>query len=135
MNIKSLAVGMCASVLILGQAVAADLPNRKAPPDYAPPAFTWTGWHIGVTGGYAGGTADVNTTWSSPVPLFASNSFGTSGFVVGVENGYLWQLSNNVVVGYESDYQYSGVQGRDQIGFGDSRQRLSWLGTERLRLG
>jgi outer membrane immunogenic protein len=161
MKFKTLILGALASVFALGSALAADLPSRKGPPGYPPPppVFSWEGWHIGVNGGYGGGSVSTTSSiWAFPTagvvvpgnppvvlpgfPGFAvatQNSIGTSGFVAGVQYGYLWHLSNNVVVGNESDFQYADVSGREAggfgAGFGGARQRLDWFGTERLRLG
>jgi outer membrane immunogenic protein len=145
MNTRITSLAVLSSCLIMGTAFAADLPNRKEPPVYTPPpAFSWTGWHFGVNGGYAGGTVQSNETiYAFPFagfPGFAGTlqaSAGTSGFIVGGQTGYMWQLPNNIVVGYESDIQYSDVRSRRSYGFtiGDVNNRLEWFGTERLRFG
>ena len=62
MNYKASVLGALASVIALGAASAADLPSRKEAPVAAPAVFTWTGWHGGISGGYAGGNADYNAT-------------------------------------------------------------------------
>lgn len=136
MKMTSFILGVCASALSIGCAVAADLPSYKSAPAAPPPAFTWTGWHIGVNGGWGGGTVEsqANIQFLGFGAVNVQRSFSTSGFVVGGQHGYMWQLPNNVVVGYESDYQYADVSGRDTA-FGTSGQRLEWFGTERLRFG
>ena len=55
------------------QAFAADLPPPMAPPPRAPaayvpiaPAWSWSGFYIGLNGGYGFG----NSTWSRPVGHF-----------------------------------------------------------------
>jgi outer membrane immunogenic protein len=144
MKTKLFLLGALASALSFGPVAAADLPSYKAPPAYAPPVFTWSGWHFGVNAGYGGGTYDTVTNILAfpavAAPGFAATvqtSHNTSGFIGGVQNGFLWQLSNNVVVGYESDIQFSDVGGSqtNALGFGGGRQRLAWFGTERLRFG
>lgn len=50
---KRLLVGAATGVGLAVQAQAADLPRRAAPPPaYVPPAFTWTGFYIGLNAGY-----------------------------------------------------------------------------------
>lgn len=144
MKLKASVAGALASVLAFGAAAAADLPSMKAPPVYAPPVWTWTGWHFGVSGGYAGGAAytEANVWRLTPNAFGAfsvNNSNSTSGFLVGFQSGYTWQLSNNVVVGYESEFNYADVRGDNNsngFGFGGvNRPGIRWFGSERLRLG
>ena len=142
MKFRASILGALASAIAMGSAIAADLPSRKGPIDYPPPPpiFNWTGWHFGVNGGYGGGSSSTAWTSSSlvggPVGLAGQSSTGTSGFVIGGQSGYLWQFSNNFVLGYESDFQFADVRSDSSNGFAfGERTRLEWFGTERLRFG
>lgn len=151
MTFKATVLGATASVLALGAAFAADLPSYKAPPPPppAPAAFDWTGYHVGVSGAWGGGTAAYSSNitalgfggpggfagglagWNN-----VQSSYGTSGYIVGFQSGASWQLSNNVVLGYESDFNYADVSSNNGGQFGDSlSSNLRWFGTERLRFG
>ena len=84
-------------------AFAADMP-AYAPPPPAPPAYTWTGCHIGGGGGYSSGRSQHFTTagsrfstaavpFGTPIPAGANitDSFNLSGFVGFGELGCDWQ--------------------------------------------
>lgn len=143
MTFKASMLGALASVLAIGAASAADLPSRKAPPVApAPLAYSWTGYHFGVVGGYAGGEASYNlTNYALSGPLsggaWATNpSIGTSGYMVGVDYGYNWQFANNLVIGYESEFSYANVSNNGgSFVAGGSTAQLQWFGAERLRFG
>lgn len=143
MTFKASVVGALASILAIGAASAADLPSYKAPLPPPPPAiFSWTGYHFGVSGGYGGGSASYlsNVYSFSGAPFGwtnASSSYGTSGFEVGVESGALWQLPNNFVFGYESDFSYADVSSNNNGNWGGLalNSNLRWFGTERARFG
>jgi outer membrane immunogenic protein len=141
MNYKASVLGALASVIALGAASAADLPSRKEAPVAAPAVFTWTGWHGGISGGYAGGNADYNATLYSITALPGASwsvnpSIGTSGWLIGYTGGYSWQLSNDIVVGYENDFNYANVSNNGGVlASGGVNSRLNWFGTERLRFG
>jgi outer membrane immunogenic protein len=135
-------IGATASVLLVGAASAADLPTRKEPPPVvAPPAFTWTGWHAGIVGAYAGDSVKYNTSLYSLgarpiIGMPVEKSFGTSGFTVGYESGYSWQVDDHLVVGYESDFSYANVTTNSSGELYNSvNSRLNYLGTERVRAG
>jgi outer membrane immunogenic protein len=158
-------LGAVGAVFTVGAAVAADLPSRKAPPPvYAPaPVFSWEGEFFGVSGGYGFGSVGTNATIlgfpqvifplqraisraeSARQPILfpgfavgAQRSHGISGGLVGYQEGYLWHFSNNIVLGYEGDLQWSGVRSSGQNGsfnFLHAQNRLKWFGTERVRLG
>ncbi len=145
MTFRATVLGAAASILAFGVASAADLPSYKAPPPPPPPVvFDWSGYHIGVSGGYAGGSASYtsNIQTFGVAPLVAWNavpsSAGTSGYIVGFQSGANWQLPNNVVVGYESEFNYSDTgsnSGSTGLYGGSLHSNLRWLGAERLRFG
>lgn len=95
-----------------------------APPPPPPRAYNWTGFYIGVNGGFSAGKADtdfnaapvtVNThfpTGSFNIPGFVgSESAHLNGLIGGGQIGYNWQFSPNWVVGLEADIQASGEKG------------------------
>src|SRR5215475_1104345 len=105
-KMKRLFLGSVALVALgLGApaAFAADMP-AYAPPPPAPPAYTWSGCHIGGGGGYGSGTSQHFTTGGSvltqrgtafgtPLPAGANitDSFNLSGFIGFGELGCDWQ--------------------------------------------
>jgi outer membrane immunogenic protein len=142
MTFKATVFGALASIVAMGAAAAADLPSYKAPPPPPAPApFSWSGYHFGISGGYGGGSANYISSVYSFAPAFAWNhaesSHGTSGFLVGAQSGALWQMPNNIVLGYESDFSYADVSSNNNGGWGGAglRSRLRWFGTERARIG
>ena len=121
------------------QASAADLPMRTtAPVIVAPPAFTWTGFYVGLNAGF-GWTNGGNVTIDDPILGPAVISTGShSGFVGGGQLGYNWQV-DQFVFGAEADIQYADL-GNTQLGrlhrFGiSSNSNGQYLGTVRLRAG
>ena len=116
----------------LSTAGAADLTYEPAPVAPAIEAFNWTGFYVGVHGGYG---------WGHTQDTHNPNAFGqtlTGGFG-GAQIGYNYQLQNNIVLGAEADIAYSGV-GKD---WGGSNQfdpyygedKIDWSGTIRARVG
>jgi outer membrane immunogenic protein len=143
MTFRNFIFGAFASVLAVGAASAADLPSYKAPPPPPPPAFSWEGFHIGISGSYAGGVSShyssIYTLRPGPFLVFpTTTSIGTSGFMVGYQNGYNWVFGNGLVVGYESEFNYADVRATNSgaflAGVGAS-SRMQWFGAERLRFG
>jgi outer membrane immunogenic protein len=119
-------------------ALAADPPSLRGAPFYAPPpAFTWTGFSIGIVGGGALGSAEQtdSTPWSS-------GTYRVGGGLVGASLGYNWQV-NNFVFGLEGDGSAAWVRG-STLGIPpafpacflpDCAANLAALGTGRARLG
>jgi outer membrane immunogenic protein len=108
-------------------AMAADLPSHKSPyapaPMYTQPAFTWTGFYVGINGGYGfGGISD--------------SSFGNpSGGVVGGTIGYNYQMGQ-FVVGGEADLDWADLSAKNTFSnFGYNNYHVNVITTERLRLG
>jgi outer membrane immunogenic protein len=116
---------------VASSALAADLPTHKAapspPPAYGQPPFSWTGFYIGVNGGWGWSNTD-------------NNSFGhVNGGLVGGTVGYNYQLGQ-FVIGYEGDVDWSDIHGNNFAytlpgGFGNDKLSSNWMVTERARLG
>jgi outer membrane immunogenic protein len=109
--------------------------------------FSWTGFYIGANAGYGGNSLDFNEIEIYEGVSYYSNnaSVNSSGFFAGGQIGYNYQFSNNVVIGLETDLQWSGINGK----YSDSESYLSgsysynqslsasveYFGTIRARLG
>lgn len=122
--------------LTSSSALAADLgqPMYKAPPPPPPPPPGWTGFYLGVNGGWG-----WNRRGGESEALGVGNILKPQGGLVGGQIGYNWQ--NGIVVwGLETDIQWADIKNTrsvfDDIGNEYSAsQRLDWFGTARARLG
>ncbi len=111
-------------------AFAADLPRAMPPAAKAPvfvPGFTWTGFYVGINGGYGWGNSDWNGF---------PGSADASGALLGATAGYNWQV-NSLVFGLEGDLAWSNMRGSFAsltcpLG---CETRNNWLGTVRGRVG
>jgi len=127
---------LLASVALLsfgiGASVAADLP-RSMPtkaPAMVPLAYNWTGFYLGINGGYGWGSSD----WSGGVVGGSS----PNGWLVGGTVGYNWQAPGSpFVFGLEGDLGWADF--RDSFTNATCvtgcETKLNWLGTARGRLG
>ena len=122
----TLALLAVAATLATGAANAADLP-RKAPPMVVPaPVFSWTGFYIGINGGYG---------WASTKNGFTEFD-NASGGVFGVQGGFNYQfVGSPIVIGIEADYQGANIKA-DGVFLGTlTNVELERFGTVRGRLG
>ena len=115
--------------------VARPVPAPPAP-QAAPVPFTWSGFYLGLNGGYGWGRSN----WSDPADP-TLRSFGLSGGLVGGQLGYNWQ-TGPFVLGLESDLDWTNLSGSRNDGGacatnggGECRTRQTWLGTTRGRVG
>jgi len=112
-------------------ALAADLPRgmpAKAPA-YVPVGYNWTGFYLGINGGYGWGRSN----WSG----FASSA-DPSGGMIGVTGGYNWQaLGSPWVFGLEGDIDWSDMKGNFTNAACPTgcETKNTWLGTARGRVG
>jgi len=117
--------------LLATSAVAADLPARmptKAPMTYAP-VYNWSGWYVGINGGYGWG----RSSWADTVgPL--SGNFDTNGGLIGGTLGVNWQ-TGAWVLGIEGDGDWSDIRGTAACIGGPCETRNNWLATVRGRIG
>jgi outer membrane immunogenic protein len=143
---KILFVGAALAALIGTPALAADMALKAAPPPA--PVWSWTGFYVGINGGYSVGTDPFNETLVVPVPLSSSvdSRVTPKGGLFGGQAGYNYQ-TGNVVLGVEGDIQWADQH--DTAGcalacvvsppvvqnLGVVEQKIKWFGTARGRLG
>jgi outer membrane immunogenic protein len=130
MMIKSIfaAVALVASVFT---ATAADLPSTKRAP-VAPifAAYNWSGFYVGLQGGYGWGRSVHRQGAAS------SGKIDVTGGLIGATVGYNYQI-NSLVIGLEGDLAYSGMSGNTLTNCAapGCRTKMDWFGTVRGRLG
>ena len=139
---KKLLLAAAALGALSTASLAADLPSSKGPP-IAPvvymPAFTWTGFYVGLQGGYAWG----DTNWRATTIAGAAVDNGThdsSGWMFGGHVGYNQQIGQ-FVVGLEGDLEWANIRGN---GTGLAvppgtpmfhNTKIDWQGSVRARAG
>jgi len=145
MRKRSVAVLVATAALTIvaaRSAVAADLspPIYKALP---PPAFSWTGWYVGVNGGGEWGqtshTASVGVTG---LPALTTGNFNVSGAIAGGTLGYNYQMGQ-WLVGVETDLNWTNEKATYNTnltvgaatGSASLSSQLNWLDTTRVRVG
>jgi outer membrane immunogenic protein len=121
-----------AVALGVSPALAADLPP-PGPPPVAPayyktpePAYyNWSGFYLGINGGYGFGTGDfsVGTSVSS-----------VDGFLGGGTLGGNYQMGN-FVIGVEGDFDWANFDGTNNTSCFSCEVKSNWLGTVRGRAG
>jgi outer membrane immunogenic protein len=116
---------------VVAAASAADIARPlPPPPTKAPvlvPAYNWTGFYLGINGGYGFG----RSTWGG-LPA----SFDVKGGVVGGQLGYNWQFGQ-FVYGVEGDGDWTDLRGtahRADCNL-ECQTRNDFLATARGRLG
>ncbi len=148
-------------VVLLGAAstaaLAADLPSRRAPPVYYPPAvpvpvFTWSGLYAGVNAGYA---FDGHQNFSNSGRGVAAGTYpayvrsSTDGFTGGAQIGYNYELGqtglpllggiggvgSGVVIGVEADAAYTDLRQNLLVGTRGFSANTQYVGTARGRIG
>lgn len=112
----------------------------------SPPAFTWRGFHVGMTFG-----AGFSSDWSAPGfrtganlqpdSLWSASLIGANGLLGGVQAGYDYAVGR-LVFGVEADWQAAGLNGSAHtVGTGEpltllkAKQAVDWFGTLRGRIG
>jgi len=145
-----LAATALAMMSAMGAASAADLPYRKAPvaPVYIPPAFTWTGFYVGVNAGGVFGNSNNNNNFG----VIGSGGGSRSGFIGGGQIGYNYQFSpgSGFVLGVEADIDWADINNHKNNNFafgvpvvpgtavfagGNGGGNGNYIGTARLRAG
>jgi outer membrane immunogenic protein len=152
-RLSAVFIGGLTAVAFTQIASAADLP-RKAPVYVPPftPAFSWSGFYVGINGGYGWGKHDVSFNPGSPdadsyfIGGAVPGAVGTSptGGLIGGQIGYNWQWAPNWVSGVEADLDWADISGSGSVattalGFApfttSAEQKLKAFGTLRGRIG
>jgi outer membrane immunogenic protein len=120
---RILIAGAAMASLLATNALAADLAPRpyvKAPV-IVDPGYNWTGFYVGINGGYSWGRANTNVVGVSPLfPLFPVAAFApfgrnVDGGIAGGQAGYNWQVDRKWVIGLEGDIQWSGERSSSSL--------------------
>jgi outer membrane immunogenic protein len=119
-----------------------------------PPVFSWTGWYVGINGGYGWSNSTGDSFCITPGG--ALNGVGCDspntgvvrprGGFVGGQAGYNRQ-TNAIVYGIETDIHWSDIKSSNSVtdlccnpgavptGIFNATSKLDWFGTFRGRLG
>ena len=140
--IRKILLSAAALVLMGGGARAADI--------IEPAAYDWTGPYIGIQGGYAWGTNDVEVDSNLDIVTTAAialippddDEIDIDGWVGGLHLGYLWQ-NDSLVLGIEGDGEFADIDGNTDVflnegdadPIGEVEQEIDWLASLRLRAG
>ena len=139
----------------LGVAAAADMPLKA--PAWTAPSSDWSGFYLGLNGGYAVGNDPFNQTVATtvatipPTGLIESSSINSrvtpQGGLFGGQLGYNYQ-TGHMVFGLEGDIQWADQKDTAGCGLicvsepgvitateGSAEQKIDWFATARGRLG
>ncbi len=136
---KRMLIAGALALAAAGAALAADLPPAAAPPAKAPaaylpaPVFSWTGFYLGINGGFGFGQSSWTNVNDGP-----TGNFNTSGFLVGGTLGANYQIGS-FVIGLEGDGDWNDANGTTFNGActaaGGCTTKSDWLATLRGRAG
>jgi outer membrane immunogenic protein len=139
---KKMLLGMLGSVLLgsvlpgIAPAAAADLaarPYTKAPPPMVQAAYDWSGFYVGVNGGWAQSADRRSFTFPFPgIPDALFGDYDANGGTVGGQVGYRWQ-AGAWVFGLEAQGNWADVNGRtvnltDPTGLATVRSKMDAFG-------
>jgi outer membrane immunogenic protein len=142
---KKALVGLVAIAALVGTpALAADMP-AKAPSTPAP-AYSWTGFYIGVNAGGAWDDTSFQYNVTAATPATASSGGAPAaapfrvdygGGIAGGTIGYNWQFSPSWAFGLEADWDWTDVSGAIACPLPpfSCQSKLSDLGSGRARFG
>jgi outer membrane immunogenic protein len=109
--------------LLTTNALAADLAPRpyvKAPV-IVDPGYNWTGFYVGINGGYSWGRADTTVQPVALLGAFPNIRHNVDGALAGGQIGYNWQVDRKWLFGLEADAQWTDERGRSNTFLGSVR--------------
>jgi len=116
-RLTKLVVTAAATLLIapiVAEAADQPIPRYKAPLRSVMAYYNWTGFYVGVVGGYASGKADWDITAGG---VTTTSSMSPKGWLFGGTIGYNFQ-AGSLVYGIEADYSFANVKGSTPDCFG-----------------
>lgn len=126
MSFRSALLLSAASLALLsGAAQAADL-LVSAAPEQAAASSNWDGFYAGMFAGYAAGTLTTTDNWNT-----SPYEEDYSGYLVGLQAGYNFTLSDNIVGGFAVDVAYNNGATEDP----SYVTTIGWSGSATARLG
>ncbi len=141
----------CIAVLLAFGMTGATAEEMAVPPSQfitstRVPYLAWTGFYVGINGGYAWGNSSVAYRANDPAALagtcggggapgpkgqcITSVDFRRDGAVAGGQFGFNWQVNSHWLVGAEADYQWSNLDGQVSSSF-----RLGNVGATTMAVG
>jgi outer membrane immunogenic protein len=131
-------IGAITFAMFSGSALAADMPALRESTVIPVPTYTWSGFYIGVHGGWGFGDVDFTRT------QFDIGGHTMDGGLFGGHIGYNWQVGYSWLFGLEASGTWSGVKKTvfgpafpDILNSQDDRwtTEVKWLATVTPRLG
>jgi len=107
---------LAAALFVAAPAYAGDLPRYNNNPQVYRNIFNWTGFYVGAHAGWSWGDSSIDNL---------------SGYAIGAQLGYNYQLTSGMVLGVETDLTLSGLDG----GAAGGVFTADYIGTLRGRLG
>lgn len=136
----ALAIG---GAMIAGPATAADLSSSHEkivqPPPYVAAAFNWTGFYVGVQGGYAFGSTDYRY-YNHGDNYGVDGTSDPRGGIVGAKLAY-YNQHGSVVWGVLTDINFADAKTNQVVHFDGNPvpeyygSELNWYGTTQARIG
>ena len=129
-GLVAIGAGLVSAAGLLHPAEAADFSTKGGLSDRI---FSWTGFYVGGHVGYGGGSFGPGT---NPLPeqgVFFPPS--VTGMIGGYQAGYNRQLSNNVVIGAETDISFTSPLDRPRLIPAPFNTTMDYFATARGRVG
>lgn len=119
---------LSASALVLAAAAVPAAANEPA-------ISRWVGPYVGAHAGYGWGTTDFSTSCDAEAGCWDFGAIGSNGFVGGFLAGYNFAATNDVIIGLETDFSFSSIDGDEFFSGKNASTEAEFLATIRARLG
>lgn len=135
--ILSACSGLAVAAAMAVPSFAADMPRPayKAPV-YVAPAFSWSGFYLGIVGSYAWGKSDWNNPAMGTINLTPKGAMvgGTFGYNLQTGN-FVWGLEGDVSASFLDGSSTNGGAGTACAPAAGCETKNNWFATGRGRIG